>query len=167
MADIASKAGVAKGTLYLHFTDKESLFRATIAEVCGEALDQIEGQFVSMNTATEQLRLLVQVAIEFMDRFPHYLETLHDLDGNPPRQEDEPIRQRRERLFYMIEDRLREANDRGEIEVSHPSRSAMALLGMLHRVMQGTPRPWPEDLADWATDHFLYGTAASIAQQKH
>ena len=35
MDDVAARAGVAKGTIYLHFTDKEALFRSLIQEEIG------------------------------------------------------------------------------------------------------------------------------------
>ena len=35
--DIASEAGVAAGTFYLHFPDKQTLFREIAAEICANA----------------------------------------------------------------------------------------------------------------------------------
>jgi len=44
--DVASRAGVSKGTLYLYFTNKEELFKAVVREnvvpVLGEAEDMID-----------------------------------------------------------------------------------------------------------------------------
>ena len=42
MDDIAKLAGVAKGTLYLHFKDKEALFSALIEQLLSPMVQQIE-----------------------------------------------------------------------------------------------------------------------------
>ncbi len=157
MEDIAALAEVAKGTLYLHFKDKEHLFREMIAEVSRRRLDESQVRLDETQDPREKLRILVQDAIRFSDRYPHYLETLHHLDGNPPRSEDAAIQRGRERLFVLIEDILRQIDGSRELPVPDPARSAAALLGMMHRVMLWTPRPWPSDLSDWITSHFLYG----------
>ncbi|TGD93273.1 TetR/AcrR family transcriptional regulator [Methylobacterium nonmethylotrophicum] len=38
MSDVASRAGLAKGTLYLHFPDKEALFEGVVAGAIGDPL---------------------------------------------------------------------------------------------------------------------------------
>jgi AcrR family transcriptional regulator len=40
--DVAVRAGIAKGTIYLHFADKEDLFRTLVTVAAGPVLDRIE-----------------------------------------------------------------------------------------------------------------------------
>lgn len=40
--DVAARAGIAKGTVYLHFDSKEALFKALIASVVAPALGEME-----------------------------------------------------------------------------------------------------------------------------
>jgi TetR/AcrR family transcriptional regulator len=159
MEDVAAKAQVAKGTLYLHFANKESLFRAMAANVSGRFIDDSQERLAKVKDVRQQLRIIVRQAVEFSAQYPHYLETLHLLDSSPVRDADIEIRQRRERLFCLIERLLQDAHRSGELSVPHPQRSVLALLGMLHRVLYGTPQPWPEDIADWVTDQFLHGVS--------
>ena len=42
--DVAARAGVAKGTIYLHFPDKRALFGGIVQEVIGPALASLEAQ---------------------------------------------------------------------------------------------------------------------------
>jgi len=42
MADVASRAGLAKGTLYLHFADKESLFEFVLRESLSDRLAGVQ-----------------------------------------------------------------------------------------------------------------------------
>jgi len=58
--DVASRAGVSKGTLYLYFTNKEELFKAMVREnvvpVLGEAEEMIDGY---EGSSTELFREIV------------------------------------------------------------------------------------------------------------
>lgn len=157
MSDVARYANVAKGTLYLHFDTKESLFRAMIAEMSGRLLDEAESELAQYPTFDKRLRALMQATVQFLDQYPHYLDTIHRLNAHPERSDGSELTIRREKMFQLIVEQLKEGNKTGEVSVSHPERSALALLGMLHRVLHATPRPWPADLADWITDQFLFG----------
>lgn len=42
MADVASRAGLAKGTLYLHFADKEALFEFVLQQLVSEPLARLQ-----------------------------------------------------------------------------------------------------------------------------
>ena len=157
MKDIAKRADVAKGTLYLHFSDKESLFRAMIAEVLGKQLDQVEARIAAESEPGERLRILVREAVRFSARYPHYMETIHHLDGSPPREADATIRGGRERLFVLFEETLRGLRRPGTTPEQEIGRATLALLGMMHRVMAFTPRPWPDDLDEWIIKMFIFG----------
>jgi AcrR family transcriptional regulator len=45
--DVAKRAGVAKGTIYLHFRDKEALFQEIVRSVMGPFVGTLEGVFAS------------------------------------------------------------------------------------------------------------------------
>jgi AcrR family transcriptional regulator len=155
--DIAARAGVAKGTLYSHFKEKEELFRAMIAEALARRLDEAQVRLLEASDPREKLQILIRESVRFSDRYPHYLELLHQLEISPPAHQDAAIRDRRERFLALIEGILREIDRAGEHAVNHPARATLALLGMMHRIMLSTPRPWPEDLADWIEGQFLFG----------
>jgi AcrR family transcriptional regulator len=62
--DVAKRAGVAKGTIYLHFTDKESLFQELIRAEMVPVVGSLETAF-----ATDlPLRVIVDQAIEIFVR---------------------------------------------------------------------------------------------------
>jgi AcrR family transcriptional regulator len=62
--DVAKRAGVAKGTIYLHFKDKESLFQELIRAKMGPVVGTLESTF-----ATDiPLRAIVDQAIEIFMR---------------------------------------------------------------------------------------------------
>lgn len=42
LEDVARRAGIAKGTIYLHFRDKQDLFQQLLQTLVGPVLDQVE-----------------------------------------------------------------------------------------------------------------------------
>lgn len=58
LEDIARRAGVAKGTIYLYFPNKEALFKEMIRQTVIAHLERSERDFVDdrRTTATAQLR---------------------------------------------------------------------------------------------------------------
>jgi len=62
--DVAQRAGVAKGTIYLHFKDKESLFQELIRAKMGPVVGSLEAAF----SADLPLRTIVDQAIEVFMR---------------------------------------------------------------------------------------------------
>jgi AcrR family transcriptional regulator len=53
--DVARGAGVAKGTLYLYFDSKDTLFAAVAQELCAEVLRNAEAIIASSASITQQL----------------------------------------------------------------------------------------------------------------
>ncbi len=53
--DIATKAGVAKGTLYLYFDNKEELFKAAVRSLIHPMLEAVEQQVALFEGPTEEL----------------------------------------------------------------------------------------------------------------
>src|SRR5919112_1017853 len=67
--DIARRAGVAKGTIYLYFPNKEALFKEMVRHTVVARLEQAEVELDALTgTGPEQVR-------EYMRRWWAYLET--------------------------------------------------------------------------------------------
>lgn len=62
--DVATAAGVTKGTVYLYFSSKEALFKAAIIESILPNLDRIEEAVKTETTAHAQLRIAMQLWAE-------------------------------------------------------------------------------------------------------
>ena len=69
--DIAKRAGVAKGTIYLYFPNKEALFKEMIRQTVIAHLERSERDFVADRgtSATDQLRDYMQ-GLWFLTRSP-------------------------------------------------------------------------------------------------
>lgn len=65
--DVAARAGVSKGTLYLYFDSKEALFRAVIEESLLPLIDAFEIKVEALGADPE--RLLRELLVEWWERF--------------------------------------------------------------------------------------------------
>jgi len=90
--DVARQAGIAKGTIYLYFRDKEQLFRAVVRSLLQKRFDVIAGGFkgtaeqllrellsrmYSQVVGNEKVRSIVRLLIAEGDRFPQLTEIYH------------------------------------------------------------------------------------------
>ena len=70
IAKIAKEAGVADGTIYLYFKNKEDLLIKMFAESMGEFISGIESGIAACQTAKEKLARLVHLHLEHLSARP-------------------------------------------------------------------------------------------------
>ena len=90
--DVARQAGIAKGTIYLYFRDKEQLFRAVVRSLLQKRFDAVAGGFkgtaeqllrellsrmYSQVVRNEKVRSIVRLLIAESGRFPQLAEIYH------------------------------------------------------------------------------------------
>ena len=63
MEDIAKRAGISKGTIYLYFESKEAVFKALAERAIGERIAAISGQLQAFEGGTPQLLRMVLTMI--------------------------------------------------------------------------------------------------------
>ncbi|MEN8185016.1 MAG: helix-turn-helix domain-containing protein, partial [Myxococcota bacterium] len=137
-ARIARRAGVAAGTFYLHFKDKQQLFReivfAALAEMRSRqdraAADVPRGGTLEVRA---RYRVLLQVAEENRS-------LIRVLFGRGPAAADLG-EEMLDSLVPGIEERLRERAASGEAHGLHAAAAAQAIVGMVTRVIGW----WAED----------------------
>jgi len=80
MEEIAAVAGVAKGTLYLYFQNKDDLIQALITQVGENMIRDVEASLEGPGTPPEKLTRMVSVLLEYLHRerllFPIYAREL-------------------------------------------------------------------------------------------
>ncbi|HEU4989182.1 MAG TPA: TetR/AcrR family transcriptional regulator [Gemmatimonadaceae bacterium] len=76
--DIARRAGVSKGTIYLYFPSKEELFRDVVRQTVGDAIDELERRMAGP-TATDDLNTFMDAHWHFMcsGKFPPLHRWVH------------------------------------------------------------------------------------------
>ena len=63
MEDIAARAGVTKGTIYLYFSGKEEVFKTLVREMIGQALASASRQFSDFSGSPREHLVLLLTAI--------------------------------------------------------------------------------------------------------
>lgn len=130
MDEIASNAGVAKGTLYYHFKSKEEIFNYIITEGMQMLKEEIEEVANREEDAITRLKNLckVQLSIVFNNR-DFFKVIMSQLWGQEIRQLE--LRKVIEKYITRIETYIQDAMDKGVIKRGEPSFMAYTFFGTL------------------------------------
>ncbi|UOQ94080.1 TetR family transcriptional regulator [Halobacillus shinanisalinarum] len=96
VSKIAKKAGVADGTIYLYFKNKEDILISLFQDKMGQLIEKIELETTSRQTAEEKLLTLVQTHFEQLAA-DHHLAIVTQLE----------LRQSNKELRYKINEVLK------------------------------------------------------------
>lgn len=79
--DLASHAGIAKGTLYGYFADKEALLEAVLQEATNALAAHVCARASHSTSADERIRALTMAHFEFFDAHPDLMRIMHQARG--------------------------------------------------------------------------------------
>jgi AcrR family transcriptional regulator len=156
MQDIAEEAGVAKGTIYLYFRDRDELVEKTFETAIGELHLRVDAALALDVSFEEKLRAVISAQIGFFRENAEFFRLYMSLrmpEGSPAQQR----RQKRNcQPQYMARvkafaDVLNQAMERGEIRKSDPHRLALFLIEgstaiTLERLNEDAPPPEQQDV---------------------
>jgi AcrR family transcriptional regulator len=139
--DVAKRAGVAKGTIYLHFRDKEALFQEIVRSLMGPFVGTIEGVFaadVPLRTIADQIVELF-VREVFDTRRQDIIRLIITEGPRFPKLAEFYYREVLSRVLAGARARLRRAVERGEISHAALARfpQLVAAPGMLAIIWKG------------------------------
>lgn len=133
MQEIAQEAGVAKGTIYLYFRDRDELVERTLDTAITQLHARVDAALALELPFEEKLRGVVRAQMEFFRENAEFFRlymTLRTPDGNPHHHRRQkrawcsPQYQTRLRMFADV---LAEAMRRGEVRKMDPYRLALFL----------------------------------------
>lgn len=169
MQDIAEEAGVAKGTIYLYFKDRDELVDTTFENSINQLHERIDKAMEVHSTFEAKFRAALKTLFEFFRENREFFR-LYTAQRFP---EGTPHQQRRQqRHCDRYRDRVRkmgallsEAMDRGEIRRMDPDRLALFVTEgtnavVIERVMQENP-PSEEQDVELIVDVILDGIRAA------
>jgi len=126
MDDIARRAGVSKGTIYLYFDSKEQVFNELIDAIASPNILQLETVLAQSDSIEHALKMLFSTAAKIVrsSPLPRLVKILvGDCNGFP-----EAVQRYRElvieRGLAAVENILTVANQTGELEVQDPKLTA-------------------------------------------
>ncbi|WP_160693170.1 TetR/AcrR family transcriptional regulator [Clostridium sp. C2-6-12] len=130
MDDIAANAGLAKGTLYYHFTSKEEIFNFIVEE----GLKILQNQVIEVQEMNigpiEKLIKICKIQLTFLYGYTDFFKVvMSQLWGNESRQDE--LRQRIRVYINEIEINIKNAMNNGEIEKGDTELIAFQFFGSL------------------------------------
>ena len=126
MDDIARRAGVSKGALYLYFDSKEALFAALVETVAVPNLEIIERSVAEAPSAVEAIRAMLRLA-PYLIRTSDLPRLMKVLVGDSRAFPDVVTRYRQDvidRVMGAVISMLARGRDNGEFEIADPQLTA-------------------------------------------
>ncbi|WP_100331779.1 TetR/AcrR family transcriptional regulator [Bacillus xiapuensis] len=118
VAKIAKQAGVADGTIYLYFKNKEDLLISLFREKMGHFIEKIQEAIAGKSTAAEKLLVLVESHFKMLSEDPH-LAVVTQLEL---RQSNKELRLKINEVLkdylQLLDEILKEGINKGEFRAS-------------------------------------------------
>jgi AcrR family transcriptional regulator len=165
MDDIAAHAGVAKGTVYRYYQDKEDLYLALTIHGIQELYEHSRGQIVGPGDPDQKLRDFITRIVRFYEQYPYFLELIQRIETSGSTASVTALQDIRTQWYHLVTDLITQLNNARQSMNADPELAALALLGIIRGILRFTPQPWPSHLADWIYHQFMHGLAAT--SQRH
>ncbi len=155
--DVATAAGVGKGTLYLYFPTKEQLFYATIIEALDELLAELQTATDGLR-GEDALRTFARVLVDFFWRRRQLALLIQRYEHKQREPEGEAWRQRRARLVALVRTFLTPDARAAGLEGADTTLVAEMLLAMIRgALLNQQEREDPERVVTLVVSVFHHG----------
>lgn len=169
--DIARRAGVGKGSIYLHFESKEALFEACARMAHAQGLSELEASVRRATTPEARVRAFIHCKLEQLSRAPMggrmELATLFELGT----QALHLVPQMQEADAAVLARILEEGVAQGVFAVASPQQAARGLVELITplatRLMSQEPEVRTQQALDACFEVFIRGLVAKPAVPRH
>lgn len=134
--DIAAAAKVGKGTLYIYFKSKQSLYLSLIHASFSRLLEELQASAVAELPPRDALSQIVHRLVAFASSHSEFFELLRTVQEHQRR----PLAAMRRRLVGLIERSLRRGIRNGIWSDPRPRLTAVVIPGMVRSAMLHGPR---------------------------
>jgi len=135
MEEIAAAAGVAKGTLYLYFQNKDDLIKVLINQVGENILHDVEGAIQAPGAPPEKLVRVVSVLLEYLNReralFPIYARELVRGQRKSPQGFWRQFQEMEERFVTLVTSLFAEGIAAGQFIPANPRLLTFLIRGLV------------------------------------
>lgn len=173
MQEIAAEAGVAKGTIYLYFRDRDELVERTFETAVGDLQRRIAAALELDLPFDERLREIVRAKVVFFEENAEFFRlytSLRNPEGSPQQQRRrkrtcQPQYEAHVRDFARV---LEQAMERGEVRRLDPMRLSLFIIegcsAIIHERLTEADPPSEEIDIDFLVSVALDGV--SLRKQK-
>ena len=167
VTEIAIRADLAAGTIYLYFRDKADLYGSVVLEKMNEVVAHLEAALNSQESAKSCLRAAMQALFAYHDANRQFFELFLHAQQMAASPLDEvhwkEVEDLKRRNLALIEDCVVRGQRGGELKPGNPRLYAVAFLGITLQMI----RQWIWErsegclsaLAEFAAECFLNGAA--------
>jgi AcrR family transcriptional regulator len=128
--DIARRAGIAKGSLYLYFKDKDSLYAGLVQSLFDKLFPQISQILKSNADPGESLRRILEVQVAFfeehIDVFVHFFR-----EGPGSSARENSLKNCFREYVGGLTETIQKGIARGRFREVDPVKAALILIGMI------------------------------------
>lgn len=127
--EITATVGVAKGTLYYHFSSKEEIFNFLVEEGMKLLKNSIDIKIAKVDTTRDKLRAVILIQIKIIKKYEDFMTiVLSQIWGNEPRN----IMCKEKVIEYIkaIENIIKDGMEKGEIIQGDASIMASGIFGL-------------------------------------
>lgn len=156
MQEIAEEAGVAKGTIYLYFRDRDELVEKTFETAITRLVERVEKAMAAESGIEEKIRGAMSAKFAFFRENREFFRLYMSLripegDAQQQRRQKRTCEPQYRASVARLSDQLAEAMDRGEIRRTDPARLALFIVEgsnaiVVERVKEETPPPEEDDV---------------------
>jgi AcrR family transcriptional regulator len=156
MQEIAEEAGVAKGTIYLYFRDRDELVEKTFETAVTRLLERIDAAMAAESTVEQKIRAAMSAKFAFFRENREFFRLYMSLrmpegDAQQQRRQKRTCEPQYRASVARFTELLGTAMDRGEIRRTDPARLALFIVEgsnaiVVERVKEETPPPEEDDV---------------------
>jgi AcrR family transcriptional regulator len=166
MEDIAARAQVAKGTLYIHYKDKEDLFAGIMNDGLRSLVARIEECLTDEMPPEEKLLTMNRESFRFFERSHFFLDVIQRTEYFRFAARVACLEETRARMQGILLRIFREFPSRARYSDEDLALEVVAHSGMMKEILHTLPRPWPEDLPERVTRLFLNGLSGADSSER-
>jgi AcrR family transcriptional regulator len=160
MDDIAGLAGVAKGTLYRYYRDKEDIYVALTIHGMHKLFEESQGKIVGPGDPHQKVLDFITQIVGYYEQYPYFLELIQRMETSNSTASMNALSAIRSQFYHLVTNLITQLNRDGQPMTRHPELAALALLGMTRGILRFTAQPWPKHLAEWIYHQFMNGLIA-------
>lgn len=136
MEEVARAAGLAKGTIYLHFDDKRDLFFSIIEKKLDILLEKIENEMRKDKLISQRIKLAIGIHLKFLEENRDFFKIMQALPESLKQEMERKLKgrviEKQSRYVEILDHLIRKGIRNQEIKSLDSRKLAVILVGMMH-----------------------------------